>query len=197
MPKISKFTYSIFYPFELNEVLNSTFSSQENISNFTSLLSDKNRFEHLVSIVASNIEILEELIGFEINLKLDIYVIRAELFKSTPEPLLIEYDSVPELMILHLCKEIIKKVLSINQIRCIDEIEQLKSICATLCSFSKEMDLKTKTSLFKHCNTIFMYEKKILEKKGFKCSIEYDDLEIISKQHTLSKYIEKSYEQLY
>lgn len=197
MSKESKIEFTLHYPFELNEKLNQNFSSQENISNFTSLLSDKDRFDSLLTNICNEKIILDELLGIKGIEKLKVFIIRAEIFSSCPEPLIIEYNVIPEIMILHLFKEIIKNTLGEHQIRCIDEIQQLTLICSTLLAFARKVDLKLKTTLEKYCEVIFNEEIDSLTKKGFEVALDSIYTQEISTDNTLVQIIEKSYEQLY
>ena len=127
----------------------------------------------------------------------EIFIIRAELFQSTPKPLIIEYDITPEKMVLHLFKEIVKNTLGYHQIRCIDEIQQLTLICATLLSFSRYLDDKSNTKFESFCEFVFNNEITLLAKKGFEVTIDMIYSINISNDDTLVSIIEKSYEQLY
>lgn len=96
------------YSYEFNCILNENYDEQENIKNFASLLSDKDRFLVLLSELERNKSIIEEKLGYELNENYDFYIVRAEKFKSFSEPITIEYSLLPEEMLLFLFKEIIK-----------------------------------------------------------------------------------------
>lgn len=80
----------------------------EQIKNFASLISDKDRFLALLPIIEKNKEFLEKNLGFTIKDEIEFYIIRAEKFKSFSEPITIEYSILPEEMLLFLLKEIVK-----------------------------------------------------------------------------------------
>jgi len=96
------------YPFEFNCILNEEFNEDEQIKNFASLLSDKDRFLVLLPILEKNLKLVEEKLGYKLKEKIEFFVVRAEKFKSFSEPITIEYSLLPEEMILFLLKEIIK-----------------------------------------------------------------------------------------
>lgn len=96
------------YSYEFNCVLNSDFNEVEQIKNFASLISDKDRFLPLLQVVENNSKLIEERLGYDLPLELEFYVVRAEKFKSFSLPITIEYSLLPEEMILFLLKEIIK-----------------------------------------------------------------------------------------
>lgn len=96
------------YSYEFNWALNHTFDDKSQIQNFSSLLTDKERFFGLVPAISLNEELLEKLLGYDLPERLEFYVVRAEKFKSFSEPVTIEYSLVPEEMVLFLLKEIIK-----------------------------------------------------------------------------------------
>ncbi len=106
------------YSFEFNQILNDSLNEKEQIQNFASLLSDKDRFLCLLPLIENNIKFIEEKLAFKIEDKIDFYVVRAEKFKSFSRPITIEYSLLPEEMILFLLKEIIKTSV---QLRFLDE----------------------------------------------------------------------------
>lgn len=192
---MSKINFIIHYPYELNALLNSTFNEAQIISNYTSLLSDKDRFQHLITILSSEKKIIESLIGISLPDELDVYIIRAELFDSCSEPLLIEYQLQPEKMILHLLKEVIKNSLGNENIRFIDEVQQEQLLNLALKYIFKEIDIKAKTSFSSYVEYLDEKSTQKLQKKDLKYVKENSIT--ISKDNSLLQIIEKSFENLY
>lgn len=102
------------YSYEFNCVLNEGLSDKEQITNFASLISDKDRFLVLVPLIERNRELIEKGLGFEFPEKMDFFVVRAEKFKSFSEPVTIEYSISPHEMFLFLLKEICKQVANVR-----------------------------------------------------------------------------------
>lgn len=100
------------YPYEFNCILNESYNEDEQIKNFASLLSDKDRFFALLPLLEKNLELVEERLGFKLKKEIEFYVVRAEKFKSFSEPITIEYSLLPEEMILFLLKEIVKSSIT-------------------------------------------------------------------------------------
>ena len=96
------------YSYEFNKVLNEGFDDKDQIQNFASLISDKERFFALIPYLHKNKELIEKALGYELPDRLEFYVVRAEKFKSFSEPVTIEYSLNPEEMLLFLLKEIAK-----------------------------------------------------------------------------------------
>lgn len=96
------------YSYEYNCILNEKFSEIENIKNFASLLSDKDRFLILLKQIENNTEYIEKKLGFKLKQGYEFYIVRTEKFKSFSEPITIEYSILPEEMLLFLLKEILK-----------------------------------------------------------------------------------------
>ncbi|MDA3855850.1 MAG: hypothetical protein PF569_06310 [Candidatus Woesearchaeota archaeon] len=96
------------YSYEYNVVLNETYNASEQIKNFASTLSDKDRFLPHLDLIEKNSELIEEKLGFKLKDAIEFYVVRCEKFKSFSEPITIEYSILPEEMLLFLLKEIIK-----------------------------------------------------------------------------------------
>ena len=97
-----------YYSYEYNCVLNPQFSESEQIKNFASLLTDKDRFLALVPLIEANEDLIEEKLGFSLPSTLTFYIVRAERFKSFSEPITIEYSLLPEEMLIFLLKEVLK-----------------------------------------------------------------------------------------
>lgn len=102
------------YSYEFNAVLNGSFDEGEQIKNFASLISDKDRFLDLVKVLEKNLEFISKCLGFELPEKIEFYVVRAEKFKSFSEPITIEYSLLPEEMVVFLIKEIAKVATTIR-----------------------------------------------------------------------------------
>ncbi|MFP4401900.1 MAG: hypothetical protein ACLFPL_01595 [Candidatus Nanoarchaeia archaeon] len=190
-----KFNY--YYPYELNEALNSQFSNHEQVSNYTSLLTDRERFENLLNKVSTQKQFLDSLIGLELQREQDVYVIRAELFQCCPTPLIIEYDIHPEVMVLYVIKEMIKNTLAVYSIRCIDEVQQEELLNATLLRFFEIVDNNLNTSISKYLLLVHNHSAKQLEKKGFEYNQQRTEENNIDENNTLLQIIEQSYEGLY
>lgn len=193
----TSYTFEILYPYELNEALNPNFNEQEQISNYTSLLSDKDRFQNLITTISNSKSIFDELIGTESESEHTIYIIRAELFHSCPTPLIIEYKIDPEKMILFLIKEIIKSTLAKHGIRCIDEEQQEELLNATTHAISQELDSSLNLKLQNHITFLHEVSKKHLEKKDITYNLNISQEAMITKQNNLIQIIEESYSKLY
>ncbi|MCA9459913.1 MAG: hypothetical protein KC550_05185 [Nanoarchaeota archaeon] len=102
------------YSYEFNLVLNEGMSDDEQIKNFASLLSDKDRFLPMLSLFAENQKLIEDRLGFKLPKSCDFFVVRAEKFKSFSLPITIEYSILPEEMFLFLFKEILKVSINIR-----------------------------------------------------------------------------------
>ncbi len=96
------------YSYEYNKILNENYSEEEQIKNFASLLSDKDRFLALLPEIEKNSKLIEEKLGFKLREEYEFFVVRGEKFKSFSEPVTVEYSILPEEMILFLLKEILK-----------------------------------------------------------------------------------------
>lgn len=102
------------YSYEFNCVLNEQFNEVDQIKNFASTISDKDRFLILLPLIKKNENLIKERLGFDLPEKIDFYVIRAEKFKSFSEPITIEYSLLPQEMLLFLLKEILKTIIPIR-----------------------------------------------------------------------------------
>jgi hypothetical protein len=96
------------YSFEFNQILNPQFNEKDQVQNFTSLITDKDRFIVLLNLLSKNASYIQERLGFDLPTSVEFYIVRAEKFKSFSMPITIEYSILPEEMILFLLKEIIK-----------------------------------------------------------------------------------------
>ncbi|MFT4244770.1 MAG: hypothetical protein ACMXYB_04945 [Candidatus Woesearchaeota archaeon] len=197
---VSHINFSIQYPYELNEVLNSQMSEQEKVSNYTSLLTDKDRFEQMIDKISSLKEFFQTIVGLEFPENQGLFVIRAELFNSVPTPLIIEYQLQPEKMILCTLKEIIKNVLGGEGIRCIDEVQQEELLLSTLEVFSQKIEENTSIKLAPFISWMLANSQTYLKSKHF----ELDEKRVeeyiqVMQQNskTLISIIEESYNSLY
>ncbi|MFW5705040.1 MAG: hypothetical protein ACOCXG_04305 [Nanoarchaeota archaeon] len=102
------------YSYEFNCILNDGYTETEQIKNFASLLSDKDRFLPFLDLLEKNAEFIEERMGSKLPEEKEFFVVRAEKFKSFSEPITIEYSLLPEEMILFLLKELVKISLNIR-----------------------------------------------------------------------------------
>lgn len=102
------------YSYEFNAILNDSYKEHEQVQNFVSLLSDKDRFLILMPLLEKNSIFISEKLGFTLPITVEFYVVRAEKFKSFSMPITIEYSILPEEMILFLLKEILKTSITIR-----------------------------------------------------------------------------------
>lgn len=96
------------FSYEFNCILNEGFNETEQLQNFASIISDKDRFLQLLPIIEKNKEFIEERLGFKLPDVVEFYIVRAEKFKSFSMPITIEYSILPEEMLLFLLKEVLK-----------------------------------------------------------------------------------------
>lgn len=96
------------FSYEFNCILNEGFNETEQLQNFASIISDKDRFLQLLPIIEANRDLIEERLGFKLPEVVDFFIVRAEKFKSFSLPVTIEYSILPEEMFLFLLKEILK-----------------------------------------------------------------------------------------
>jgi len=106
--------FDIKYSYEFNSILNPELNETEQIKNFASLITDRDRFFLLLKDVEENLEKLETYLGYKLSEKLIIYIVRAEKFDSFSEPITIEYKVETELMIINLLKEIVKTTIPVR-----------------------------------------------------------------------------------
>ncbi len=171
------------YSYEYNQMLNPTFNETEQIKNFASLLSDKDRFLPLLPELETHKEFLEETLGYQLPEQLDIFVVRAELFKSFSEPITIEYSILPEEMILFTLKEVLK--ISITT-RFPDEITREQFINAYIDFFTIERNFSL---------DLIKFTKNLHEESQKKFSA-YELKEMsFSKDATLKQQLEKYYDE--
>lgn len=96
------------FSYEFNYILNEDFNETQNLQNFASIISDKDRFLQLLPLLEQNKGFIEERLGFKLPDEVEFYIVRAEKFKSFSLPVTIEYSILPEEMLLFLLKEILK-----------------------------------------------------------------------------------------
>jgi len=169
------------YSYEFNQILNLDFNENEQIQNFASLLSDKDRFLSLLPLLELNKSFIEEKLDFKLLDKIEFYVVRAEKFKSFSTPITIEYSILPEEMLLFLLKEILK--VSID-IRFPDEILREQYINSFIIYFCNNIDFG-KTDLKKFVKNLHDESEKIYP--------NYKNLEIDFSNKTMRNYLEEMY----
>ena len=169
------------YSYEYNCVLNDTFKEQEQIKNFASLISDKDRFLIMLSDIETNKSMLEEKLGFNLPDEIIFYIVRAEKFKSFSEPITIEYSILPEEMFLYLIKEILK--ISVTS-RFPDELLREKYINAFI-------DYILINGNFKNKNLI-KYMKNLHE-ESLRVHFDYELITLNFDKKTLKEYVEDLY----
>jgi hypothetical protein len=97
------------YSYDYNKILNEQYTNEDNqIKNFSSLLSDKDRFLIFLPLIAHNQELIEKVLDYKLTQTAEFYVVRCEKFNSFSLPITIEYSISPEEMFLYLIKEILK-----------------------------------------------------------------------------------------
>lgn len=169
------------YSYEFNCVLNPQLNDKEQIQNFASLISDKDRFLSLIPLLEKNSKIIEDSLGYKIKSEIDFYIVRAEKFKSFSEPITIEYSILPEEMLLYLLKEIIKT--SITD-RFLDEMQReqfVNSFCEHIAINGDFKDL----DLIKFGKNLHEHSKLFLK--------EYEFKDIDFSKKTMKKRIEELY----
>jgi hypothetical protein len=169
------------YSYEYNCTLNPQFNQKQQIENFASLISDKNRFLPLIPQLEKNSNLIESTLGYKIKSEINFYIVRSERFKSFSEPITIEYSILPEEMILYLLKEIIKT--SITD-RFFDETQReqyLNSFCGHI---AINGDFR-KLDLIKFTKNLHEHSKLFLKEYEFK------DIDFTKK--TMKQHIEELY----
>ncbi len=97
------------YSYDYNKILNEQYTSEDDqIKNFSSLISDKDRFLIFLPLIEHNREFIEKTLDYKLKQDIEFYVVRAEKFNSFSLPITIEYSISPEEMFLYLIKEILK-----------------------------------------------------------------------------------------
>lgn len=169
------------YSYEFNCILNEHFNEEEQIKNFASLITDKDRFLSILPIISKNKDLIEKYSGFKIKESYDFFVVRAEKFKSFSLPITIEYSILPEEMILYLLKEILK---TNADLRFPDEIlreEYLNSFIDYICLNGDFGNL----NIIKYTKNLHNESKKLYPKYQLK-NIDFNE-------KTLKQHIEDLY----
>ena len=170
------------YSYEFNCILNENFKETEQIKNFASLISDKDRFLSMLPFIEKNSKLIEEKSGFKLPKEIDFYIVRAEKFKSFSEPITIEYSLLPEEMIAFLLKEIVK---TYSTTRFTDEITREKYI-------NSFIDYIIINGDFGNLNLI-KFGKNLHEESKSKYE-NYEYLKLDFDKKTLKRQIEELYE---
>lgn len=169
------------YSYEFNCILNDEFDEDEQIKNFASLITDKDRFLSILPIISKNKELIEKSSGFRLKESYDFFVVRAEKFKSFSLPITIEYSILPEEMILYLFKEVLKTTADL---RFPDEIlreEYLNSFVDYICVNGDFGNL----DIIKYSKNLHDESKNLYPKYEFK-NIDFNE-------KTLKEHIEDLY----
>ncbi|NQZ84895.1 MAG: hypothetical protein HRU03_04190 [Nanoarchaeales archaeon] len=97
------------FSYDYNKILNQQYTDEnDHVKNFSSLISDKDRFLRILPLIGHNQELIEKTLDYKLIENVEFYIVRAEKFKSFSLPITIEYSICPEEMFLYLLKEIIK-----------------------------------------------------------------------------------------
>lgn len=169
------------YSFDFNIVLNEGFTETEQIRNFGSLLSDKDRFLSLIPLLVKNENLIEDRLGFKLKDEIEFFVVRAEKFKSFSEPITIEYSLLPQEMFLFLLKEIIKNTITIR-FPDIETQEKYVNSFVDYLSINGDWD---KVDFVKFCRNI--HDDSLNRIKTYKM----DDIDFSKK--TMRDYLEEMY----
>ena len=169
------------YSYEYNCILNESFDEMEQIKNFASLLSDKDRFLVLLQELEKNKDLIEKTLGFKLPKEVEFHVVRAEKFKSFSEPITIEYSLLPEEMILFLLKEIIK--ISAGDTRFPDDILREQYVNSLIEHILINGDFK---------EDLVKYGKNLHDESKFMFK-NYEFKDVDFKDKTLKTHIEEMY----
>ena len=170
------------YSYEFNCVLNPDFSEDEQIKNFASIISDKDRFLVLLPYFERNKDFIEERLGFQLPQILEFYVVRCEKFKSFSEPVTIDYNVNPQEMFLFLFKEILK--ITIN-IRFPDEVTREKYVNSFIGYVCVSCDFDSQR---------FEEYENVLHNESKRLYPDYENSEIEFSTKTMKEYLEDMYE---
>lgn len=171
------------YSYEFNCILNEEFNEEEQIRNFASLLSDKERFFLVISQLHENEELIKGALGYELPETLTFFVVRAEKFNSFSEPITVEYSIVPERMFLFLLKEILKTVIIE---RFPDEQKREEYVNAFISFLAQEGSWKY-SNLEPQMKTLHEESKKLYK--------NYKEHTLDFKKKTMKEYLEALYEE--
>jgi len=169
------------YSYEFNRILNTEFNENDQIKNFASLITDKDRFLNLLPVISQNKELIEKYLGLKLKEEYEFYIVRGEKFKSFSMPITIEYSILPEEMILFLLKEIIKNSI---EIRFPDELIREQYINSFIDFISIQEDLE---------NINLVKFGKNLHEESQKQYPNYEFKDIDFKKKTLKEYVEEMY----
>jgi hypothetical protein len=171
------------YSYEFNCILNEKYNDREQVENYASLLTDKDRFLPIVKYLEKNLDLIQNRLGYGLKEEIEFFVVRAEKFKSFSEPITIEYSILPEEMILFLIKEITKS--SITD-RFLDEISRENYLNAFCDHIAINGDFGS-TDLVKYTKNLHEYSKILYPK--------YEYREIDFSKKTMKEHIESIYEE--
>ncbi len=169
------------YSYEFNVILNDGLSPEEQIKNFASLISDKDRFFQFLPLIEQNKDLIEERLGSKLKKEIDFFVVRAEKFKSFSLPITIEYSLLPEEMVVFLLKEIIKTSI---EHRFPDEISQEQHVN----SFVEYILINGDFGNF----DLIKYGKNLHDESKFMYK-DYEFKDIDFSQKKMSEHIEELY----
>ncbi len=165
------------YSFEFNRVLNPKLTEIEQIQNFASIISDKDRFESILPILNKKKEIIEKFSGFTLNENYDVYIVRCEIFNSFSLPITVDYSIDHYEILIFTLKEILKQSI---QIRFPNELIREQYINAFI-----EFTFKNDEKMLNSLSTIHKASKNIEQ--------QYEKISIDFESKTLKEYIEELY----
>ena len=189
-----------WYSYEYNVVLNTGVleTDDEQIKNFASLLSDKDRFLEYLPLIEKNSKLIEERLGFKLKKEYDFYVVRAEKFKSFSDPITIEYSVLPEEMIIFLIKEIVKMTI---EGRFLDDVskEQYVNVFVEyiLVNGNFEKESKEGKSLGGSLSETFVKFGKNLHDESKRLDDSYEFKEMDFSKLTMADHMEKMYSEMH
>ena len=169
------------FSYEFNCVLNPDFSEDEQIKNFASIISDKDRFLVLLPYFERNKDFIEKRLGFQLPQGLEFYVVRCEKLKSFSEPVTIEYSINPQEMFLFLFKEILKVAINI---RFPDEVTREKYINSFISYVCVSCDFDSQN---------FEEFEDVVHNESKKLYPDYEDFKIDFSTKTMREYLEDMY----
>lgn len=171
------------YSYEFNIVLNKGLNDDEQLRNFASLISDKDRFLAYLPMLEKNAGLIEDRLGYKLPQERDFYIVRSELMKSFSEPITVEYSILPEEMIVFLLKEIVKTTI---EDRFLDEISQEQYIN----SFTEYIFINGDFG-----KTDFVKFGKNLHDESLRLYERYEFIDIDFSKKTMKEHLEKIYEE--
>jgi len=169
------------YSYEFNCILNENYNENDQIKNFASLITDKDRFLAILPFLEKNVELIQKTLGFNLNNLYNFYIVRSEKFKSFSLPISIEYSIFPEEMLLFLLKEILK--VSIN-LRFPDEMIRDQYINSFIEYIIENGDFGN-LDLIKYIKNLNEESKNLFE--------NYESKKLDFKQKTLKQHLENLY----